>query len=106
MTDVSAIRSTSENDMGKVAAFPSQTCNNLHSRAESRFAVLRGIQAKSAPCYKDHCLSKSYTQLKQFEIQQIHSVRFSTSGIIRESQASSIKLFAPPRASLRPVCRH
>lgn len=41
---------------------------NLHSRAESRFAVLRGIQAKPALCYEDHYLSKSYTQLKQFEI--------------------------------------
>lgn len=56
--------------------------DNLHSRAESRFAVLRGIQAKPALCYKDHYLSKSYTELKQFEIQQIHSVRFSTFGTV------------------------
>lgn len=43
--------------------------------SESRFAVLRGMQAKPALCYQDHCLSKSYMQLKQFEIQQIHSVK-------------------------------
>jgi len=92
VTAASAIRSTSENDTEKATAFPSQTCNNLNSRAESRFAVLRGIQAKSALCYKDHCLSKPYTQLKQFEIQQIHPVRFTTFGTVRESQGSSIKL--------------
>lgn len=91
--------------MEKVTAFTVQACRNLHSRAVSRFAVLRGIQAKPALCYKDHCLSKSYTRLKQVEIQQMYSVRFSIFGNTKESLGSSVKLVASPCTSLRPVFR-
>lgn len=61
VTAASAILSASENGMEEVTTFPPQTRNNLHSKAASRFAVLRGIQAKPAPCYKDQFVEVVHT---------------------------------------------